>query len=256
MSLDKRKKLSQKDKGNLVFVAGPRFGGKTTALGTLPGKTLLLEISSKESGSLGAVNMARKLDNQLDVVETVDCDDVETLVEAAIKQGYNNIAIDGLSALSVVEQEKPKVKAMLNSKGNAVFEGWRIMGTRLTDMLQHLKDTARSNQVNVVLTVALYEKADKEDVMHTHLELKGNMAEGFIKGMCPYFVVSRQARNADGKLVRVIQTYDDGMFNARLDGVFDDDNPKFFKADPAKAEPGEAIGLAAVVNFINKTKGA
>lgn len=254
MSILDRIKQQNVNKGNLIFVGGLRFGGKTTSLGTLPGKTLLLEVASKESGSLGAKNMAKVLDNKLDIAEVSDCSDVQNLIKEAINLDYDNIAIDGLSALSVVECEKPKISALLNSPGKAVFDGWRMVGNNITTLLQFLKDTSRDTNINIVLTVAMQQKADKNDVMQTTLELKGNMAEGFIKGLCPYFVVARLANDAEGKPLRIIQTYDDGVYNARLDGVFDKDNPKGFRADPDKVEPGQPVGLAAVIDFINKNK--
>lgn len=252
MSLRERILKTKASKGRFIVVAGPRLGGKTTSLGTLQGKTLLLEVTDKESGSLGAVNMAKKLGHTLDVVNVSDCDDIGALVEEALALDYDNIAIDGLSAMTEVEMEKPKIKKLLSSSAGK-WDAWRVMGDTIVDSMQRLKSMARESGKNIVLTLALKEKHNADGVVvATDVDAKGNMAESFIKGKCPYYVISRLAADNEGNPLRIIQTYNDGVYTGRLDGVFDTNNPKGFRSDPDKVEEGKLVGLAAVIEFINQ----
>jgi len=247
--LKKQKEVS----GIFLCVAGPRFGGKTTTLGTLKGKTLLIDISDKESGSRGAVNMAAKMGVEtFDVVTGYDCADVASIVEEAITLGYDNIAIDGLSALTEVEMEKPAIARLLKGE-KTKWTGFALMGKAVTDLLQYLKTTSAESGKNIIITVALKEKTNSEgEVMDTGLDLRGQMAEGFITGRCPYFVVSRLAVDGEGKPLRILQTYSDGVYEGRLDGIFDDDNPKAFRSDPEKVEEGKPVGLDALLTYLKQ----
>lgn len=245
--LKKQKEVS----GIFLCLAGPRFGGKTTTLGTLPGKTLLIDISDKESGSRGAVNMADRMGvKTFDVVTGLDCKDVKELVAEGVAAGYDNIAIDGLSALTEVELESPiVVRAGKSDK----WKGWEQLGKHVTDLLQSLKKTAAASGTNIIFTVALKEKTNAEgEVTEVKLDLKGNMAEGYITGRCPYFVVSRLASDAEGKPVRILQTYSDGIYNGRLDGYLEDTYPKSFRSNPDRVEAGQPVGLAALLGFLKK----
>jgi hypothetical protein len=245
--LKKQKEVS----GVFLCLAGPRFGGKTTTLGTLKGKTLLIDISDKESGSRGAVNMAAKLGNeQFEVVTGQDCKDVAAIVAEALVLDYDNIAIDGLSALTEVALEEPTIQRLLKGE-KTKWTAFAMMGKSVTDLLQYLKKSATDTGKNIIITVALKEKTNSEgEVTSTNLDLRGQMAEGFITGRCPYFVVSRLAKDAENKPVRVLQTYSDGVYEGRLDGIFDGDNPKAFRSDPETLEPGQPIGLDALFGYL------
>jgi hypothetical protein len=243
-----RIKKARNDKGLFICVAGPRFGGKTTTLGTLPGKTLLVDIASKESGSRGAAAMAKRLDNTLDVVEGTNCKDVRELVEAAIEAGYDNVAIDGLSALTEVELDAPALAAKLKTN---VWDAYASLGKSIRDLIQDLKTTALNHKINVIATVALTEKTNSEgEVTSTDLFAKGKVTEQEINSRCPFFVISRLAPSKEGDMVRILQTFDDGIYKGRLDGVFDSNNPKAFRSDPDKVEPGQPVGLDALIQYI------
>lgn len=243
-----RLKKGRNDKGLFICVAGPRFGGKTTTLGTLPGRTLLIDIASKESGSRGAEAMAKRLGNQLDVIEGTNCKDVRDLVAEAIKEGYENVAIDGLSALTEVELDTPAMAVKLKTN---VWEAYAGLGKTIRDLIQDLKTCALENPINVVMTVALTEKTNSDgEVTSTDLFAKGKVTEQEVNSRCPFFVVARLAPSKDGDMVRVLQTYDDGIYKGRLDGVFDDNNPKAFRSDPDKVEAGQPVGLDALIQYI------
>jgi hypothetical protein len=246
-----RLKKQQELTGVFLCLAGPRFGGKTTTLGTLKGKTLLIDISDKESGSRGAVNMATKLGvDTFDVVTGLECKDVAELVEEAVTLGYDNIAIDGLSALSEIEEESAAVKRAAKSDK---WGGWALMGKNLIGLLSYLKGVSIGSGVNIIITVALKEKTNAEgEVTSTDLDLRGNIAKGFLTGKCPYFVVSRLASDKEGKPLRILQTYSDGVYEGRLDGIFDGNNPKAFRSDPERVEEGEPVGLDALLTYLKK----
>lgn len=251
MSLHDRIKAAKNKKTKFMVVAGRRFGGKSSSLGTLPGKTLIIEITDKEAGADGAVAVAREQGNTVDVVTGIDCEDTLGLAREAFEAGYDNVAVDGLSALSEVEAEKPKVKKMLNAGGNAVFGGWRVIGGELTNLIQELKALSLEFNKPVVLTLALKEKLDGEgNVVHLDPECKGNLAISFIKGKCKTFLIARKATDKDGKPLYVIQTRDDDVYNARIDGVLAKDNPGGFRAEIEKVEKGKP-GLAGFLEFMD-----
>jgi len=251
MSLRSRVQEKKTQKPKFILVAGPRFGGKTGALGTLPGKTLVIEITDKESGSDGAVAVAEASGNTLDVVTGNDCDDVLALAKEAFAEGYDNVAVDGISALTEVEADKPKVKKHLQGTGNAVFVGWRMIGDSITQLIQDLKSLSLEVNKPIVLTLALKENKDREgNVTSTDVDTKGNMAESFIRGKCKFYLVARMAADKDGNPLYVLQTGDDGIYGARLDGVLSEDNPKGFRTQVSKLEEGQKAGLAAVLDFL------
>lgn len=238
--------------GLFICLAGPRFGGKTTTLGTLPGKTLLIDIASKESGSRGAVAMGKRLGNQVDVIIGKNCDDAAELAKAAVAEGYDNVAIDGISALTEVEVESPKFRML--EKQN-IWKAYGHVGDQVKNLIRTLKEIANSSAVNVVITAALSEKSNSEGVVtETGLVSKGKVALDEIKGRCPYFVVSHQVPASDPKegMLRILRTKTDelGVYQARLDGVFDNDNPRGFRADPEQVEEGQPVGLAALIDFL------
>jgi len=235
MNLSDRIKEKQQNKTKLIVVAGPRFGGKTGSLGTLPNKTLVIEITDKESGSDGALAVAKVTGNSLDVVTGNDCEDALALAKEAFNLGYDNVAIDGISALTEVEADKPKIKKQLEGTGNAVFAGWRLIGTAVVNLIQDLKQLSAEVNKPIILTLALKEIKDREgNVTSTDVETKGNMAESLIRGKCPFYVVARMAADKDGNPLYVLQTKDDGLYGARLDGVLSEHNPKGFRTEKSK----------------------
>lgn len=253
MGIIKERLVTDHSKSGLfICVAGPRFGGKTTVLGTLPGKTLLIDIASKESGSRGAVAMGKRLGNQVDVVIGKDCQDAADLAMAAVQEGYDNVAIDGISALTEVEVESTKFRML--EKQN-VWKAYGHVGDQVKNLIRVLKEISNEHPINVIITAALSEKSNSEGVVtETGLVSKGKVALDEIKGRCPYFVVAHQvpSRNADEGMLRILRTKTDeaGVYQARLDGIFDNVNPKGFRADPEQVPEGELVGLAALIDYL------
>jgi len=253
MDLRSRIKQSQEADNKFILTAGLRFGGKTSGLGTLPGKTLLAIAKDLESGAKGAVNVAKECGNHVDYIFFEDGTDILELAKAAFDGGYDNFAVDGLTALSEIEADKPSVKKLITSAGNSVFKGWRMIGESLVNTIRGLKRVSAEYNKPVVVTLAL--KDPKADATGAYAalepEVKGNMALGEIRGKCPYFVCARRAEDGDGKPVYVLQTTPDDMFPARLDGVLAKNLPKGFRTEADKVEDGQKIGYAALLDFLN-----
>ena len=252
MNLAERIKSKQNAKSKFIVLAGRRFGGKSSSLGTLPGKTLIIEITDKEAGADGAIAVAKELGNTVDVVTGNDSQDALELAAAGFAEGYDNVAVDGISALSEVEADKPKIKKMLNAGGNSVFSGWRMIGNELTELIQGLKRLSISNNKPVILTLALKEKLDGEgNIVNLEPDAKGNVAISFIKGKCNTFLIARRAADSDGHPLYVIQTKDDEVYNARVDGVLAKDNPSGFRTELDKVGDPSKVGFAGFLNFMD-----
>lgn len=252
LTLSDRIAQSKNKKTKFILSAGLRFGGKTASLGTLPGKTLLAIVGNKESGAEGAIKVAEECGNTIDVVDVVDGSDILTVTRDALEAGYDNVAVDGLSAVTEVEAEKPKVKKMLNAGGNSVFAGWRMIGTEVIDMIQGLKALSSEFNKPVVLTMALKDpKADASgNIGVLEGDVKGQMSLSHIKGKCAYFVCARQASDKEGKPVFILQTKSDDLYPARLDGVLAKDLPKGYRTEKDKIEEGQLVGFAALLDFL------
>lgn len=255
MSLQDRIKAAKSKKTKFIVSAGLRFGGKTASLGTLPGKTLLAVIGTKESGAAGAVKVAEITGNHIDVIDDIhDGKDAVAVARQAFEDGYDNVAVDGLSAITEVEAEKPKAKKMLDAGGNSVFAGWRIIGTETINMIQELKELSTEYNKPVILTMALKDpKADSTgNLSALEADIKGQMPLGFIKGKCPYFVCARLVSDKDGNPVHVLQTKPDSLYPCRLDGVIAKDLPVGFRTELDKLEAGQPVGFDALLQFLSQ----
>lgn len=252
LNLKERIAATKNKKTKFILSAGLRFGGKTASLGTLPGKTLLAIVGNKESGAEGAIKVASENENVIDVVNVIDSKDVLEVAKQALEAGYDNVAVDGLSALSEAEAEKPKIKKMLSATGNAVFGGWRAIGNELIDLIQGLKDLSSDYNKPIVLTMALKDpKTDSTgNLAPLEIDAKGNMALSYIKGRCPFYVCAREASDKEGNSVYVLQTTPDELYAARLDGVLAKDLPKGFRCQKEKIEKGQLVGFSGLLNFL------
>lgn len=115
--------------------------GKTTALGTLEGKTLIL---SAESGLLVLQ------DKDVDVI---DIDNIDTLgqVYLAIKKGelkYDNICLDSLSEIGEMIVSELDKDEYYGDPSNA-FPLWKEYSKRMTNICKKFRDL---KGVNIVLT--------------------------------------------------------------------------------------------------------
>ncbi len=236
--------------GIFMVNAGARFGGKTTGAGVLEGGTLLLEASKEESGSHGALNMAAKQGNKLDRVPVQGLEDIRDLIQAGINSGdYTNIVVDSLTALAELEQKTPRMERLFKAdKRNAYGE----LGTTLKEFVKFLKNTAEEGNINIILNCALKTfKNEEGEIVSSELDLPGNMIKSYLRGVCPFFVVSRMAADDKGNPVRIVQTKSGQGFETRMTCAMDGNLPSGFRADPDNLkQAGDAVGIQAVINYI------
>ena len=161
--LAKLKAVKPQEKALFGVVACIRTAGKTTIAGTLPGKTLMLQVSVLESGCESAKALAAKMKHQLDVVNFTTIEDLTAVLnELKTDDTYDNIVVDGLSALTELFTRQPRMVALSKQDPWAMY---RVLGDEITTTLLQLKsltypDIAKKAK-NCFITGALSLKQDK-----------------------------------------------------------------------------------------------
>jgi len=222
------------EKKLFAVVAGTRLSGKTTLVGTLPGKTLMLQAEVLESGSRSAVALAKKLDRDLTVHTFASLTELKSQVhELRSDKLYDNLYIDGFSALTEMKSREGDYVAL--SKKNA-WDGYRLLGEQVTDIVLALKGLSYpqvEKPKNVFLTCALRVN-EKGGVVDVKLEAVGQMAVSDLTklGECVFTLVLEPAE--ENKLKRVLLTNNKGLWPARIDGILDEDNPGELAPDLSK----------------------
>jgi hypothetical protein len=224
---------ARREAGVFGVVAGTRLGGKSTLGGTLPGKTLMLQAKLIETGSRSAEAMAKKAGNELDIAEF---DTLPTLVailgELRTDTIYDNVYIDGLSAINEMKSREPDMKKLFVKN---VWDAYREVGDSAMNILYLAKLLAEESGKNVFFTLAMKEKYDAMgNLANLDADLKGNMTLGSIKRLCPIVLCVRSRMDDQGKLHREILTKTDGVYSARIDLLLDDNNPGVVEANLAK----------------------
>lgn len=227
-------------------VAGPRLGGKTTLVGTLTGNTLMLQAAILESGCESAKALAKKSKNNLTVISF---DSLKTLVdilkELEDDTKYDNIYIDGLSAITEMKHRDTAVQRMLIKN---VWDGFRAIGEATNEVVLFAKgltyaDVAKKPK-NVFVTCALDVKHDKDgEINEVQLSAKGNMAVSSITKLGESVVtVLPSVTTEDGDTGHRLVTKTQGFWPGRIDGTLAEDNPGMVV--PAN--------LQTVVNMVTK----
>lgn len=235
MSILARIKKEGKAPAKKLFgvIAGQRLVGKTTLAGTLPGKTLLLQAAVLESGSQSAEMLAKKGGHDLSVMTFHSLAELVELV-AELKQDsdFDNIYIDGLSAITEMKMKDPTTAALIKK---SVWDGYRELGDFVTDVILHLKEltypTSTKKAKNVFVTCALIAKQDKAgNVIDVALDVKGNVAVTSVTklGECVATVYLRQTEEGQERVL-LTKTFD--YWPGRIDGILDEDNPGIIPAD-------------------------
>jgi hypothetical protein len=228
--LDRVNNKSPKGKKLFGIVAGARLAGKTTLVGTLPGKTLLLQATIHESGSESAVALAKKSGNQLDVVNFDSITDLETLIkELRNDKVYDNVVVDSLSAVTEMKYSEPAIKKMIKIDNWAAF---REIGECTTAVILALKELTYPDRVtmpkNTFLTCALSIKLDKAGVVvDVSLDCKGNVATSNVTkyGEAVVIVAAPLVGENGAKGKHRLLTKSVDVWPARIDGILDEDNP-------------------------------
>lgn len=209
-------------------VAGPRLGGKTTLAGTLPGKTLLLQAAVLESGCRSAQALARKRGNVL-VVELFD--DLVDLRAKVSKykdaSDFDNIYIDGLSAITDMKFSEPDVQATARKN---IWDAYLKLGKDVSDLVVLLKSlTYGPHAKNIFITCALKVKTE-QGANDVELEAKGKMAVTAITKLGEAVITVVQLPTEEGtRRVMITKSFDN--WPGRVDGVLDEDNEGFYEPD-------------------------
>ena len=227
-----------------ILVMGRSTSGKSTLGGTLPGKTLFLEVKGKEYGGQNAAAKAYSRGNVVDVVALGSVKDFLDLAEELkADKDYDNVVIDSYSGLTFLVADEPEIEQVIvGKKGNSfhAFDKIRFDVAKVHKAFSALTYAATAvKPKNVVATVAFDVKLD------------GNGASADLvivqKGRASYQEYTRPAptivtlttKKDTGE--RVMLTSNNGIYLASVNALLDEQNPKIMEPD-----------LAALLKLMNK----
>lgn len=229
MSVKEKIAARKKAQGAFICVAGQRLSGKSTIAGTAPGRTLMLQAAILETGSRSAAKLAKQRGNELTISEFSDLTDLVKKLTAFDASQYDNLFIDGISAITELKIGEPDVAATMKRDQ---WAGYRIVGEAVRNFMKNSKAMA-GGDLNVFITLALQPKTDANGAV-TELvpALKGNVALAEISRLCPVFVtLLPPVRDEEGKTVREMVTASQGVYPGRIDHLLDDENPQIIESD-------------------------
>lgn len=230
MSIAERIKKAKKESGHFIVVAGERMTGKSSIAGTLPGKTLYLFANVYESGYQSAVALAKRNKNQLEALTFMDLKDLTDILSEDLSQ-YDNIFIDGISAVSAMKADEPAMEKL--AKVN-VWDAYKIIGDSMRDFIFLCKEISTTGK-NVITTLALTPELNANGALISLKPVtKGKVVLQEISGKAPIFVTLRITEGDDGKAKREMVTLSDSTYPGRIDALLDENNPKLMEADLGK----------------------
>lgn len=230
MSIADRIKAKKKESGHFIVVAGERLSGKSTIAGTLPGKTLYLFANVYESGYQSAVALAKRNGNTMTDLAFTDLKDLVDILSEDIS-GYDNIFIDGISAVSSMKADEPLVEKLAKTN---VWDAYKIIGDSMRDFIFLCKEISTTGK-NVITTLALAPEMNANGIL-TSLKpvTKGKVVLQEISGRVPIFVTLRLAEGENGATKREMVTLSDSIYPGRIDSLLDETNPRVMEADLGK----------------------
>jgi hypothetical protein len=221
MSLLEKLKEKKSKSGMFAVLAGFRLSGKSTAAGTIPGKTLMLQAKILETGSDSAGELAKKLKNKLDIVSFESLTELVELMTEAKGMDYDTIYIDGLSAVNEMKYFSNDVQKL--AKKN-IWDSYRELGDSLRRFILFAKELSETK--NVIMTMALDPKLDVNGmIVEAKPALKGNVTINEVTRLCPVVISVTTEYDEEGNLVRKFLTKGDGVLPGRIDSILDEDNP-------------------------------
>ncbi len=229
MSLKDKIKKRQQASAVFAVIAGERLQGKTTLVGTAPGRTLLLQAAVLETGSRSAEQLAAQKGYHLDVVDFHSLADLVDSMEEAATSDYDNIYIDGISAVTEMKLEEPEIQKLVKKDQ---WGAYREIGASVRNFIKLAKGLATNHGKNTFITLAFQPKRD----VNGHLvelvpSCKGNVAVSEISRLCPVFVTLRTGYDENDQERREMVIKSDGVYPGRCDSLLDQDNPGVIEAD-------------------------
>lgn len=228
--LDKIKKQPPDSPGKKLFaiVSGPRLGGKTTLAGSLP-NTLLLQAAVLESGSGSAKELARRNGNNLTIYNFASVDELNAILnELKTSEDYDNIYVDGYSAVTELKYKDPKIQMAIKKN---TWDGFRDLSDAAGDVMTTLKQLTYPEYAkkprNIWLTCALKVKLEANgNIANIELDTKGNAPVSYITKLGEAVITALPGiRTEAGVGPHRLLTKSDGVWPARIDGLLADQNP-------------------------------
>jgi hypothetical protein len=230
MSIIAKLTQKKKDKGVFGIVAGLRLGGKSTLAGTLPGQTLLIQAALRETGSSSAAALASSLGNELTIVEFETLSELREVLLEAAESKFDNIYIDGITAITEVRYNEPEV--LRKATSGSPWGAFDLIKKTMADFIELSKKIAENYNKNVFMTLALNPEFDSAgSLIEVKPELKGKATLSIIKGYAPTVLVIRSRKDEKGQTIRELITKNDGPYSARIDTLLDQQNPGVLPAD-------------------------
>lgn len=224
-------KERQQKKGYFAVVGGERMTGKSTLAGTLPGRTLLVQPAHIESGNESPLEKAAECGNHVDLIQLENYEMFfELLTDEAVKE-YDNIYIDGISAMSMQLYKSPKFKVIEKKTNN--WDAFRFVKDVLQDFMEAMKQYAEVNDKNVFITYATEPVINKQtqQVESMRTVAMGNYPQKFVEEGAGTVVQSIVATDAEGNTKRALITSHTGPYHARVGDLLDGKAPKSLPHD-------------------------
>lgn len=236
------KNQEEQPSGDKIFglVTGKSGSGKTTLAGSLPGHTLLIQIKGKEFGSETAKALANKLGNKVTSFSVANPEQLLALAaELAADTTYDNVYVDGISAMTNVIAEEPAIRDLIEgrNKGNP-WSGYERINNRSIQIREAFAPltyvSGADHPKHVFFTLAVRVDTDGEGNPEVVPEMKGKATYSTFTRPSPTLVhVAEQVTQEDGEEVRrrVLVTKDTGAIVARVNGLLTEENPGIINAN-------------------------
>jgi len=220
-----------------VLILGASGSGKTTIAGTIPGKTLLLSVKDKEFGSETAIAKADESGNHVTAFAVNSLAEIiEIGTELRTDDEFDNVFVDGFSALTYLAAEDPDIAALIESKrGGNPFAGYdRIRGelARVQKVFASLTYDGVKKPKRVFFTLATETKRDINGFpVELMVSMKGKASLAEFTRPAPT-IVALASKVTEEVTERIMITKKVGIYEScRVNGLLDGNNPGVIEPD-------------------------
>lgn len=219
-----------------ALIVGRSSSGKTTVAGSVPGKTLLLQIRDREFGCESAIALARSLGNE---VIPYSISTIQELLDIAIElrtdKDYDNVYVDGWSAITFMLAESPDIAPMIEGrKGGNSFVGYARIQTDVAKIQKAYAELTYPDIIkpkSVFFTLAIDVKTDANGVATDIVPvMKGKASYQEFTRPSPTIVTLAVQHSEEGER-RIMLTKNHGPYLARINGILDKDNVGIMEPD-------------------------